>query len=151
MLSRSCRDDFYGTYTRFLRTTHSHFLAEKCDEWKARNKKQRVSSLVKKEFLQKSQPTNMLHCLYRLRIKSNYVEADPYIYTIDNKDDTLLYHESIKSICQYYLEAFEVLIIKSIRFDKYEEFIKSFRTMMPTQEIPCLERYEHYSAIFGKR
>lgn len=68
--------DFYG---KFLKTTRAEFIRLKCERWKEQNKKKHAQRGLSKKYDETLQTTSIFSCLYRLRIRSNYRDADMFI------------------------------------------------------------------------
>jgi len=68
--------DFYG---KFLKTTRDEFIRLKCERWREQNKKKRARKGLSSKYDETLQTTSIFNCLYRLRIRSNYRDADMFI------------------------------------------------------------------------
>ena len=82
----------------------------------------------KKEVDRKMHNTTIFDCLYRLRIKSNYEEAETYILSQMSSSDADELYESLRTILNCCLLSIENLIkgyLGDEKFNKIRDEIKS--------------------------
>lgn len=68
----------------FIKTTRERIIKVKCQEWKESNPlknkpRKRLAPGIKNLISKSTRPTSIFDCLYRLRIRSNYQDADIFI------------------------------------------------------------------------
>ncbi len=119
---------------QFLNSTRQILLDEKRNDknvaksfttGKGKNKKQK-KNLLESEWqivANKIKETNVLHLLYRKRIKSNYREIDSFTYA-DLKADYI--HKSLIGIVKNLNFIHEMYIYKMIGSDKYLDFYQEY-------------------------
>jgi len=118
--------DFWNSYTMFLRTTRKRSLEKKCEDWKQKHKKKRVSPSAKKQFLNKLSPTSIFDGMYRLRIRSNYADVDAFLLTLDMDTEAKLLNEAIRTIGWYSALLFELLTARYLGKSQFRNIVQGF-------------------------
>jgi hypothetical protein len=139
-ITRPWNTNFYDSYTMFLKTTRGKVLKKIIDDYKARHRIQRISPAKKKEFIENLAPTNFFHCLYRLRLRSNYEDADSFISSIGMRTEASMMSAAICNITSKNHVLLEILICRYIGKSKYIEIVRDFaRTVHNSQAASRLE------------
>lgn len=125
-LSNPGRIPFYDYFGKFLSTTRRKAIERKCEEWKAQNKRKRVSSKFKKETIDKMVPTSLFDCLFRLRVRSNYEDADSFLLAAENDEAAKEFNHSFRAVVWHTLFLLEMLIARHISKSNYEALVQSF-------------------------
>lgn len=98
-LSSVGRDEFWSSYAMLLRTTRKRQIDERADQWKHQHKKKRLKKGGRIEIAENLHPTTLFDFLYRLRIRSNYSDADSFIETLDDGESAQRFNSSLIRIC----------------------------------------------------
>jgi len=93
------KDDFWSSYTMLLRTTRNRQIDTLADEWKQQNKKKRLKAGGRAEIDGTLPPTTIFDFLYRLRIRSNYSDADSFLQTMEDSESARRFNNSLLRIC----------------------------------------------------
>lgn len=133
---------FYDSYCMFLRTTRKRQLEKLYESWKKNYKKKRIAPRAKREYINALHPTSIFDVLYRLRLRSNYSDADMYLLNIENQLGANEYFESIRKICWHIFFVLELLVSKYIGKRKLRNIIDVFLSM---------ETYGLSDDLLGKR
>jgi len=126
-LSSSSRVPFWDSYGMFLKTTRFRQLETLCDNWKIRNKKGRMNSKEKQKFIANLVPTSLFHALYRLRLRSNYADADSFLLAVQGSDEGAQFHHALQNISWYTLLVLELLIARYIGKQAFTQIVEKFR------------------------
>jgi len=126
-LTSSARVQFWDSYAKFLKTTRHRHLEKICEDWKSANNKKRVNSIIKKKFIDNLPPTSIFHCLYRLRLRSNYADADSFLLSVQGTVEANLFHSSIRKLCWSTLSVLELLTARYIGKREFDKVVNSFR------------------------
>lgn len=125
--SESCLkkdQDFYNSFTRFLKTTRTRLIEKKYKELGKGKKK------AKKQINSELYPTSIFDCLYRLRIRSNYEDADLFLLSESSDEDVFAFNKGMRNICYYTMFLLESLIAKHISRNEYAKIILEFEKML---------------------
>lgn len=110
----------------FLRTTRLRQFEENAKNWKKENKKKRLSPKAKNYLLTRLSPTSLINCMYRLRIRSNYIDADSYLLSDISISNSEIFHNSLLAILWYVLTNIEILIRKYIGNRQFDNIVGEF-------------------------
>lgn len=144
----------------FLRTTRNSQYLSKRDEWlnnkdnRKRNgqKYSKIPSEKSHNIISKMRMTTVFDGLYRLRIRSNYQDADNFYTDKITDGDAREYYDACLNIANHTLCLFESKIINKIGFEEYRKYADGFSKQIKIKddvEISCLKRLELYSQIFN--
>lgn len=125
-LSSLHRSDFWDWYGMFLRTTRERQIQKHIDDWKQINNKDRVSVKTKAEHQRKLAPTSLFHGLYRLRLRSNYGDADSFWMASPSDYEAENFHKALESITWGSLLIFELLIARHIGKRVFSSIVDGF-------------------------
>lgn len=111
-------------------------------QWKKENNKKQVRKAQKQILMSNLAPTTTLNFLYRLRIRSNYADAESYLMSLENSDRAIQYYESLKTVLNAALANLELIIaryiIKKVFGNWVEEIYAQNTGMLLKTEIPML-------------
>jgi hypothetical protein len=124
-LTSTSKVPFWDYYSLLMKTTRARHLETLCNEWKKNNGKKRISPQAKKHCIEKLCPTSFFHFIYRLRLRSNYQDADPFLLTSADTDGAKDFYFAIKNVVWWSMFLFEALTAKYIGKHKYEEQVQS--------------------------
>jgi len=126
-LTASWRVDPWDSYAKFLKTTRQRHLLKQCEDWKLQNGRKRVSPKAKKQFLDNLSPTTIFNCLYRLRLRSNYADADSFLLSVQGSTEGAAFHSSLRKIGWSSLLILELLTARYIGKREFDAIVESFR------------------------
>ncbi len=119
--------DIWSSYRTFLKTTRERQLEKICDDWKRSKHKKRISEAQRLTLVNNLAPTSFFNVLYRLRLRSNYEDADSFLVSIQETDEALRFNKALKKISWCTLFTLETLIARYIKKTKFEEIVHSFQ------------------------
>ncbi len=125
-IARHYNVDFADSYGMLLRTTRKRLIEARCDDWKKRNRRRRISSAERNRIAQNLVPTSLFDCMYRMRLRSNYSDADSFLLTLHLEDEALELSQSIVNITWYNAFMIELLICRYLGKRTFEQMIRDF-------------------------
>lgn len=117
-----------------LRTTRERKIKEAKEQWIRVNKKsdgsryQIVPSNRQESVLKNVAPTTLFDFLYRLRVRSNYKDADAFVLSDEATKDAVEFSTALTTVLQGTLFVLEVGIVKSVGKAWFDEVAQGFRT-----------------------
>lgn len=115
--------EFFGL---FLKTTRQRKSEKFYYQWRKEKQRKRMPEKEKLAIISKMRHTHIFDCLYRLRSRANYQDADSFIFSgkklVAGKD----IQDSITIIVSYTLLLFEIIICKSIGKKEYQRIVDEF-------------------------
>jgi len=117
---------FWDYYCLLLRTTRDRQGIIAVDEWKKRNKKKNIPKAKRTETMDNMPPTSFFYALYRLRLRSNYADAESFLITLENEVDNKDFHRSLRSIGWYTLKIIELLVARHIGKSQFGIWVDEF-------------------------
>jgi len=127
--------DPLGMIARCLKAEHSHRID---DKW--RNKKD--SGCYKYQY--KPGPTTLIHFLYRLRIKSNYQEIDPFVAQAP-QHEIAEFAEALQAVTSWTLCLLELILMRRFGPKVVMGFAQSYSTANPSA-VKLVDRLAEYAA-----
>jgi hypothetical protein len=131
--------EFYDSFALCLKTTRDKQIEKLCEDWRHRNKKKRVPALEKEKMVKNMGPTSLFNFLYRLRLRSNYEDADSFLFSQPTILESQDFNKSLRVICWYTQFMLETLIARYIgektfvgivqKFEKFEKYGFSKKTV----------------------
>ena len=110
-----------------LRTTRERQLERKRTEWlQSHPNRKRLSPGQRQKWGKDLAPTTLFDALYRLRIRSNYEDADAVLMGTEDFYDAEEFAKSLKQVVFNTLLSLELLIIRYIGMPTFESAMKSF-------------------------
>lgn len=133
-LSTPSKEDFWSWYALWLKTTRERKFESRKEEVlkgrvfrRADNKPRKNLSLeCKKKVDQGLHATTFFDGLYRLRIRSNYEDADAFILGTMSQKDAISFHDSLVIILQSTLFVIEKYIARYLSNQKFSEILNDF-------------------------
>jgi hypothetical protein len=126
-LSNYNKVSFWDSFCMFLRTTRIRQLKQLFNEWKNKKNKKRISPKAKIHYIESLPPTSVFNCLYRLRLRSNYSDADSFLLSLHGTESAFLFNKSLKKLCWSTLLLLELLICKYISKQAFHRIVTDFR------------------------
>jgi len=117
---------FWDSFAMFLRTTRKRQVSRSIDEWKSKRKKQRIDKSQRAQLVNSLPPTSLFNALYRLRIRSNYEDADAFLLSIENDAEAIEFHQAIRSVGWYTLLLLELLVAARVGRPKFGGWARGF-------------------------
>ncbi len=110
-----------------LRTTRERQLERKRAEWlQHHSNRKRLSPGQRQKWGEGLAPTTLFDALYRLRIRSNYEDADAFLMGTEDLYDAEEFAKSLKQVVFNTLLSLELLILRYIGMPTFESAMKSF-------------------------
>lgn len=125
-LSSGVRVNFYDSFALFLKTTRSKQIEQLCQKWKVDNRAKRVSPKAKQAITSSLPPTTIFNCLFRLRVRSNYEDADSFLLSVESTDEAKAFHRALRVVTWQSLFLIEILIARHISKKTFSEIVNSF-------------------------
>ena len=126
-LSSSSKVQFWDSYGMFLKTTRLRQIETLCTDWKSRNKKKRINPKEKQRFITNLVPTTLFHALYRLRLRSNYADADSFLLASQGTSEAIDFHRALQKIGWSTSLILELLIARYIGKRPFAQLVDKFR------------------------
>lgn len=134
-LSNVAKENPIDNFSKFLRTTRKKELNRKYDEWKKDNNKRRIPPLEKQKIIENTPPTSIYDCLYRLRIRANYEDADTFIFSNIPDEDSETFHNSLKNIVWISSLILETITAKYLSYKNYIKIVENYEETMSTKNL----------------
>lgn len=117
---------FWDSFALFLKTTRERQVEKKCEGWKRKNKKKRINPKIKKDLIDNLGPTSFFHAIYRLRLRSNYEDADSFLLGLQGDFDAIEFNRSIRKINWFSLLFLELITAKYIGKKNFHGIVGRF-------------------------
>lgn len=117
---------FWDSYAMLLRTTRRRQLKRAVDDWKRKHVKKRILRRDREKVVSGVPPTSLFDALYRLRIRSNYADADSFLLSLDDVGKAKEFNQSICSICWWTLLLIETLNARYLGKPKFGAIVDGF-------------------------
>ena len=122
-----------------LKTTKKDLLEKDCVRWKESNKKELNGKGIlpkgkRNELSQQRAYISIFDFLFRMRVRTNYEEADTFLNTANENNNAILYYQSCRQITASILCNLEILITKKITKAKMKQIIGSFSSSSSDRE-----------------
>jgi len=152
-LSTPSKEDFWSWYALWFKTTRERKFESRKEEVlkgrvfkRADNKPRKNLSLeCKKKVDQGLHATTFFDGLYRLRIRSNYEDADAFILGTMSQKDAISFHDSLVIILQSTLFVLEKIISRYVSNKNFasivDEFIKGVNVDIAKDTIGLRKNY----------
>lgn len=105
---------FWRRYGAWLRSTRKARLVAREEQWKAKNKKARIAPSERTAIAASVAPTSFFDCLWRMRIKSNYGEIDPYLVAQISGGDHEVFNSALCTTTRATVGLLELYILRRI-------------------------------------
>lgn len=129
-LSNKAKDNPIDNFSKFLKTTRKKELERRCAEWKKEKDKKRIPPAEKKTIIENMPPTSIYDCLYRLRIRANYENADTFIFSTIPDKDAETFHKSLQNIVWINSLILETISAKYLSYKNYVQIIEKYKETM---------------------
>jgi hypothetical protein len=71
-------------------------------------------------------PTSFCYALYRLRIRSNYADAESFLISLYNDADNREFHRALRKIAWHTLKVIELLVARVMGKSQYGQWVEEF-------------------------
>ncbi|MDO3696027.1 hypothetical protein QVZ41_14335 [Wenyingzhuangia sp. chi5] len=122
-------------FSKFLKTTRKREIEKKCNEWKIDNRKKRTPKNIKDKIIQNTPPTSIYDCLYRLRIRANYENADTFIFSQVSDHVASEFHECLKNIVWISSLILETISSKYLSSKNYKLILEDYKKNLENKNI----------------
>jgi hypothetical protein len=109
-----------------LRTTRDRQIERVTDVWKRENKRQRIAASTKRMLAMKLPPTSLFDAMYRLRIRSNYEDADAFLTALPSDGEAITFSKAMRRVCWFTMLLLETLTAKYIGRAAFGQCVSSF-------------------------
>jgi len=117
---------FWDSFAMFLRTTRQRQLDRAIDDWKRRNRRRRIKASERAQLSGAFPPTSLFDGLYRLRIRSNYADADTFLLSLESEAEAIQFHRALRAVGWCSMLVLELLISASVGHRQLGEWVESF-------------------------
>jgi len=114
--------DLFGLW---LKTTRSKLIRKRKDKWKKENGKKKIPKTVTLAIEKELHPTTLFDCIHRLRIRSNYEDAEAFLMG-QSSQSALHYFSSLVTITKATLFLIELNILFHIGEKEFHSLIDEF-------------------------
>lgn len=118
--------DYWGSYGLFLKTTRERQIDKSINDWKKSNRRKRIRDRERANLVGRLSPTSFFHCIYRLRIRSNYSDVESFLVSIERSDDSAKFNRSLRRICWYTVLVLELLIARYVGRRLFTQWVEEF-------------------------
>ncbi len=125
-LSNGLSVSFWDSFAMFLRTTRDRQIVDLIAGWKRQQKRKRILALERTQLVAGLSDTSIFHALYRLRIRSNYADADSFLLSLEIQDDAKRFNDALHRVTWYTLMILELLTARHVGKNSYAQTIRSF-------------------------
>lgn len=146
-LSNEAQNYPIDNFCKFLKTTRKKEIERRSNEWKFENNKKSITKKDKENLIKKIPPTSIYDCLYRLRTRANYENADTFIFSNISDHEVKKFHKSLQQIVWMSAFFLETISAKYISHKNYFPIIESYKNMMQTKtsiDLPPFDRYNYF-------
>ncbi|MFH1656318.1 MAG: hypothetical protein ABH956_00915 [Candidatus Nealsonbacteria bacterium] len=135
-------NDSWNLLGMFILTTRNNEFNYRRQKRLNKNKK-KLKKGERKEIINGMRRTTVFDCLYRIRIRSNYRDADMFLSDIIDNNEANEFHCYLRNIVDYGAIIFENKIIQILGFEKFKEIFKEFNNKNKNNQI--IERMKLYN------
>lgn len=118
--------EFWPRMGTWLRSTREARLFAREEQWKCKEKKQRIAPAERTKIAQSVAPTSIFDCFWRMRIKSNYGTIDPYLVNHVSDSDHEVYNRALCTATRATVALLELFIIRKIGKPQFAKISTEF-------------------------
>jgi len=71
-------------------------------------------------------PTSFFHGLYRLRLRSNYADAESFLFSLENTFESKQFHRSLRTLAWHTLRVIELVIARYVGKRVFGSWVDEF-------------------------
>jgi hypothetical protein len=109
-----------------LRTTRDRQIERAAEDWKRKQRKKRIPASTKRALAVSLPPTSLFDAMYRLRIRSNYEDADAFLTALPSQAEALAFSKAVRRLCWYSMLVLETIIAKYIGRAAFGQCVSNF-------------------------
>jgi len=121
------RVEFWDSFGLFLKTTRSREIEKAIKEWKKRYKRKAIRKNERERLVNGLGPISIFHCFYRLRIRSNYDDAESFLVSLENTEEAERFHVALRRAAYYTLLVLELIISQYVGRNRFSKWVEDFR------------------------
>ena len=125
-LSNPSKENMWDFYCLMLRTTRRRLLERRKIEWKRKENRKRMKKSEIFALDKNIHPTTFFDNIYRLRIRSNYQDADAFMMGTQTPEDASGYHLALTTITKATLFIIELYICMLLGKETFKKVICDF-------------------------
>lgn len=122
-LTNSRQVPFWDSYAMLLRTTRKRLFDQAAELYKRQNQVSRLSSLGRAVCLRSLGDTSVFDALYRLRIRSHYLDADSFLIAEVHLREAEEWRDAAQRLLHAVLLNLELLVCRYIGHGRYGEVV----------------------------
>jgi hypothetical protein len=100
----------WPSFCKALSTTRERAIDQAVGEWKRREKKKRIPKAERLRLAEAVPGSTIFHFLFRLRLRSNYMDADAFATAIGMPNDAVLFNQCLTNLVSSSMMVWETLI-----------------------------------------
>jgi len=139
---------FWDSYSTFLKTTRKRQLESKRKDWLNKNKRKNLSKEARKEITTKMPPTTFFDCLYRLRTRANYQDAELFLMAIEIEEWAKTFNYSLRNIANHTLLIIELLIMRYMGKQNFVKIVSDFLKYEKHSNRAVAERWKLLNTLY---
>ncbi len=149
-IAHTSSNNWWNLYALALRTTRERLLEERVDQWRRQNKtaggkpRKNVPASVRSDQDTALRPVSIFDFLYRMRIRSNYRDADTFLEQRVSDQEAAQFNTALLDIEYTLLLVLEAHIRQHIGRDAYANIVQDFVAKVPdiVETIPVEQRLQ---------
>lgn len=133
-LTNPSNENIWNFYCLMLKTTRERILNKRKMEWKRKHNRKRM---LKSEIFSLDKdihPTTIFDSMFRLRIRSNYEDADAFMMGTQTSQDASSYHKALTRITSSTLFVIETYILQLLGIASYKAILDEFKKRDPVKQ-----------------
>lgn len=117
---------FWSRYGIWLGSTRRGRLEAREAEWKRRHKRARIPPKERDRIAAGLSPTSLFDCLWRLRVRANYGNVDPYLVALIDEQEHAAFLQSLAAVVRATLAIIELYLIRRIGAPAFRDLAEDF-------------------------
>jgi hypothetical protein len=131
LLARFRPEYAWPWFRKALSTTRSRAIDQGIQEWKRREKKTRISRGERSRLGEAVPATTLFHFLFRLRLRSNYMDADAFAAAVGMPQDAHLFNRCLTNVVSSSMMVWETIICAMVGSEDLVRLAKQAIQLMP--------------------
>jgi hypothetical protein len=119
-------EEFWPRFGTWLRSTRRARLLKREADWKRRTGKTRIPTAVRTKIAANAWPTSFFDCLWRLRIRSNYKDIEPYLVRFVSDEQAVRFHHATRVCVSATLALLELSVARAVGGAEFAGMVTSF-------------------------
>lgn len=137
----------WSQYYLFLKTTRKKMIDPIVKQYKKDNKKGKIRKEEKEKIINSLYPTTIFDLIYRLRIRSNYLDANIFLLKGQESEKEEMYYVC-QNLCNDTLQNTELIIARIIGKKKFAEIINKMNIPQNLIHNTVKKRWEINQKLF---